>query len=199
MNTRRQYKPGPSQIARYKANTMPETKELFSTIEHRTVFGTPHITNTTNPVDFPTTANYPPDDGYPTNEQIKAMAEEIMIRSGKKLETIQKAAGTALKFDQDKLPLHLLSTEAMNQTAAVLAFGAQKYAEHNWRNGFAWSRPLSAAMRHITAFNAGEDTDPESGLSHLAHAACCIMFLLEFEKTHQDLDDRYKPAVSSIN
>ena len=105
------------------------------------------------------------------------------------------ATGTALKFDGDKLPLHLLSTEAMNQTAAVLKFGAQKYAEHNWRKGFAWSRPLAAAMRHITAFNDGEDTDPESGLSHLAHAACCIMFLLEFEKTHQHLDDRYKPTV----
>lgn len=99
----------------------------------------------------------------------------------------------AIKFDQDKLPLHLLSTEALNQTAAVLAFGADKYAEHNWRKGFAWSRPLAAAMRHITAFNAGEDKDPESGLSHLAHAACCIMFLLEFEKTHRELDDRYKP------
>lgn len=103
-------------------------------------------------------------------------------------------AGTALKFDQDKLPLHLLSTEALNQTAAVLKFGAQKYAEHNWRKGFAWSRPLAAAMRHIMAFNDGEDKDPESGLSHLAHAACCIMFLLEFEKTHQHLDDRYKPV-----
>lgn len=110
-----------------------------------------------------------------------------------------KQLGTALKFDTDKLPLHLLSTEAMNQTAAVLKFGAQKYAEHNWRKGFAWSRPLSAAMRHITAFNAGEDTDPESGLSHLAHAACCIMFLLEFEKTHPHLDDRYKPLVQATN
>ena len=110
-----------------------------------------------------------------------------------------KQAGTAIKFDGDKLPLHLLSTEAMNQTAAVLAFGAQKYAAHNWRKGFAWSRPLSAAMRHITAFNAGEDKDPESGLSHLAHAACCIMFLLEFEKTHPHLDDRYKPDVQAAN
>ena len=100
-------------------------------------------------------------------------------------------SGTALKFDQDKLPLHLLSTEAMNQTAAVLKFGAIKYAEHNWRKGFNWSRPISAALRHITAFNNGEDTDPESGLSHLAHAACCIMFLLEFQKTHPELDDRY--------
>ena len=112
------------------------------------------------------------------------------------LETVLGALPpTAMKFDQDKLPLHLLSTEAMNQVAAVLAFGAKKYAAHNWRDGFVWSRPLSAAMRHITAFNDGEDKDPESGLSHLAHAACCIMFLLEFEKTHKHLDDRYKPKV----
>ena len=110
-----------------------------------------------------------------------------------------KPTGTALKFDQDKLPLHLLSTEAMNQTAAVLQFGAQKYSEHNWRNGFTWSRPLAAAMRHITAFNDGEDRDPESGLSHLAHAACCIMFLLEFEKTHPELDDRYKPTLPALS
>jgi Domain of unknown function (DUF5664) len=154
-------------------------------IEHATVFGLPGAS----------TAAYPPDDGYPTTKQIKAMADEIVIRSGKNLSDITKAAGTALKFDQNKLPLNLLSTEAMNQTAAVLAFGAQKYAEHNWRKGFAWSRPLAAAMRHLTAFNDGEDKDPESGLSHLAHCLCCIMFLLEFEKTHPHLDDRFKPNV----
>jgi hypothetical protein len=110
-----------------------------------------------------------------------------------------KDIGTALKFDTDKLPLDLLSTEALNQTAAVMAFGAKKYATHNWRKGFAWSRPLAAALRHITAFNAGEDCDPESGLSHMAHAACCIMFILEFEKTHPYLDDRYKPTLPSVN
>lgn len=113
----------------------------------------------------------------------------------------QVPPGTALaiKHDQDKLPLNLLSGEALMQTAAVLKFGADKYAEHNWRSGFQWSRPLAAAMRHLVAFNDGEDKDPESGLSHLAHAACCIMFLLEFEKTHKELDDRYKPNVQTTN
>jgi hypothetical protein len=106
-----------------------------------------------------------------------------------------KKTGSALKFDTDKLPVNLLSSEALLQTAAVLKFGADKYAEHNWRAGFAWSRPLAAAMRHIMAFNDGEDKDPESGLSHLAHAMCCIMFVLEFEKTHRELDDRYKVDV----
>lgn len=114
-----------------------------------------------------------------------------------KLDEENTMENQAIKFDEDKMPLHLLSSEALMQTAAVLKFGADKYAAHNWRGGFAWSRPLAAAMRHILAFNAGEDKDPESGLSHLAHAACCIMFLLEFEKTHQELDDRYKPNVQT--
>ena len=156
-----------------KQTTMPKLDE---NTEYKMMFG-----------EFPTIADksdYPQDDGSLT----KSQAEQIA-----------KTAGTALKFDTNKLPLNLLSTEAMNQTAAVLAFGAQKYAAHNWRAGFAWSRPLAAAMRHITAFNDGEDCDPESGLSHLAHAACCIMFLLEFEKTHPHLDDRYKPNVPPTN
>jgi len=162
---------------------------ITTILEHNKVFGVG-------------TPNYPPDDGYPTPEQIKAMADELQRRSVINLEKYHKAAvedlqpkGTALKFDANKLPLNLLSTEALNQTAAVLAFGAEKYASHNWRKGFTWSRPLAAAMRHLTAFNDGEDKDPESGLSHLAHAACCIMFLLEFEKTHPELDDRYNPDV----
>jgi hypothetical protein len=115
-----------------------------------------------------------------------------------KLSIASSTVGGAMKFDDNKLPVNLLSTEALNQTAAVLKFGADKYHAHNWRDGFAWSRPLAAAMRHIMAFNDGEDRDPESGLSHLAHAACCIMFLLEFEKTHPELDDRYKVDVHKI-
>lgn len=123
-----------------------------------------------------------------SNEQIKnLMPTNIPAESTK--------SGSAMKFDDNKLPVNLLSTEALLQTAAVLKFGADKYHAHNWRDGFAWSRPLAAAMRHIMAYNDGEDKDPESGLSHLAHAACCIMFLLEFEKTHPELDDRYKVDV----
>jgi len=118
---------------------------------------------------------------------------------GKKPTVNYPKSGSAMKFDSDKLPVNLLSTEAMLQITAVLKFGAEKYHAHNWRDGFAWSRPLAAAMRHIMAYNDGEDRDSESGLSHLAHAACCIMFLLEFEKTHPHLDDRYKPNVPTIS
>jgi hypothetical protein len=96
------------------------------------------------------------------------------------------------KYDNGKPRLELLSPKALTEIAKVMTFGAQKYDAHNWRGGIAWSRVLGAALRHISAFNDGVDKDPETGLSHLAHAGCCIMFLLEYEATHTDLDDRYK-------
>lgn len=58
-------------------------------------------------------------------------------------------------------------------------------------------RPLAAALRHVFAFIGGEDKDPETSLSHLAHASCCLMFLLEFEDTKKELDDRYKQPVKA--
>lgn len=96
------------------------------------------------------------------------------------------------KFDQDKPRMDLLDTEALIQIAKVMGMGAKKYGDHNWRGGLAWSRVVGAAMRHLTAFNNGEDTDPESGLSHIAHLGCCAMFLLNYIKTHPEMDDRYK-------
>jgi len=122
--------------------------------------------------------------------------ESTYLKNLQTANTINKfATAKAIKHDSDKLPMHLLSTEALNQVAAVLQFGADKYDAHNWRKGFIWSRTISAALRHLLAFNAGEDRDPESNFSHIAHAMCCLMFLLEFEKTHPELDDRYKSDV----
>lgn len=100
-----------------------------------------------------------------------------------------------IKFDQGKAPMALLSHTALTKIAQVMEFGAKKYSADNWRGGMEWRRVLSAAMRHIGAFNDGQDLDPETGLSHLAHAGCCIMFLLEYEETHREKDDRFKALV----
>lgn len=100
------------------------------------------------------------------------------------------------KFDDNKVRMELLSTVALTEIAKVLTFGAKKYEANNWRQGIRWSRVLGATIRHIFAYLHGEDKDPESGLSHLAHAGCCIMFLLEYELTHTELDDRFRASVS---
>lgn len=96
------------------------------------------------------------------------------------------------KADQDKIPMELLPTPALEEIARVLAFGAQKYDRWNWRGGIAYSRVIGAALRHIFSWLNGEDKDPETGLSHLAHAGCCILFLLTYEKERPEWDDRYK-------
>lgn len=96
-----------------------------------------------------------------------------------------------LKFDGGKPPMSLIDRYAIEQIAMVLAFGAQKYDAHNWRKGIAYSRLIDAALRHLYAFADGEDLDPESGLPHIAHAGCCIVFLLGMMNAHPELDDRY--------
>lgn len=97
-----------------------------------------------------------------------------------------------LKHDQDKLPVGLLPTMPLLDIAAVLRHGATKYGRHNWRAGMAWSRVFDATLRHLLAWNEGEDCDLESGLNHLAHAACDLLFLLEYTHSCPDLDDRHQ-------
>lgn len=98
---------------------------------------------------------------------------------------------TPVKFDQGKARMDLVPMEAVEVIAQVLAFGAMKYAPWAWYAGMDYGRLLAAALRHLSAFQQGEDNDPESGLSHLAHAGCCILFLLTFKIRSIGTDDRY--------
>lgn len=97
-----------------------------------------------------------------------------------------------VKHDEGKLTYHLLPPELLEQTALVLEFGAKKYAERNWEKGMSWHRPFSALMRHMWAWWRGEVADPETGYSHLAHAACCLAFLISYEQRGIGVDDRPK-------
>ena len=97
----------------------------------------------------------------------------------------------AIKFDDGKLLLDLLPFEALEEITLVLQHGAKKYSAHNWRKGFIWSRPFAAILRHLFAYWKGEDLDKDSGLHHLAHAGCELLFLLSFVKTQTGVDDRY--------
>jgi hypothetical protein len=97
-----------------------------------------------------------------------------------------------LKFDGEKPRMDLISPIAAVALARVLTFGAKKYADNNWRKGIAWTRIVGAILRHAFAYLMGETNDPETGISHMAHIMCEAMFLIEFEQTHPELDDRYK-------
>ncbi|AFY63145.1 hypothetical protein GAP227_27 [Cronobacter phage vB_CskP_GAP227] len=96
------------------------------------------------------------------------------------------AVGTGLKFDGDKPRMDLLLDGcplALLRISDVLTFGAKKYEAHSWHTvAEGKTRYKAALLRHLTAHAQGEVNDPESGLPHLAHAACCSLFILELEQ-----------------
>lgn len=96
------------------------------------------------------------------------------------------------KDDAEKPRHDLIPPELNDAVARVLAFGAGKYGARNWEKGMAWGRPFAALMRHMWAWWGGEARDPETGMSHLWHAACCITFLITYEARHIGEDDRTK-------
>jgi hypothetical protein len=90
-----------------------------------------------------------------------------------------------VKHDGEKVRMDLLNVSMPNavlEVAKVLTFGAKKYDDDNWKKVPDARRRYSAALdRHMNALHRGEKVDPETGLSHLAHAACCVLFMLEME------------------
>jgi len=97
-----------------------------------------------------------------------------------------------IKHDQGKIPLSILTKESLEAEAKALAYGAAKYGRQNYKKGMEWSRVIDATLRHITAFNSGEDFDPESGLNHIAHAKTNLAMLIYYYENKIGKDDRYK-------
>lgn len=100
-----------------------------------------------------------------------------------------KTAG-GMKNDAEKPRMDLLCPFAIEELAKVLTFGSQKYSAWNWSKGISTTRLIAAALRHLFAYARGEDTDPETGLSHVAHAMCCCMFIVGMPHYISGQDDR---------
>lgn len=88
-----------------------------------------------------------------------------------------------VKHDGGKLKYSLLPFSSLSEVVKVLMFGEQKYAKDNWKEvQDPKTRYFDAAMRHLIQWREGESIDKESKLSHLAHATCCLLFLIFFDK-----------------
>lgn len=86
------------------------------------------------------------------------------------------------KFDIGKPRFSLLPPHTLSPVLRVLEIGAVKYSVNNWMKvENPKERYYNAAMRHLYAWFNGEPKDLETGESHLAHAICCLLFLLWFE------------------
>lgn len=133
----------------------------------------------------------------PVPTSILDIAMDLVEESEKVQPTGTTAADiplVAVKFDSGKADWSLLPLDATEEILKVLEFGAAKYDKNNWAkgNGFKWTRPFNAMLRHLFAWVRGEDNDPESGLSHIAHVGCNVLFLLTFilHKDRYNQDDR---------
>ncbi len=114
----------------------------------------------------------------PPFDQIDKMAflsaKEKTDEDGKKAEPL-----VGEKADAGKIRFSLLPLQPVIEIIKVLEYGAKKYAPDNWQKvPHSRTRYFDACQRHILAWWDGEKTDPESGLPHLAHAACCLLFLM---------------------
>lgn len=102
-----------------------------------------------------------------------------------RLESLKGKAG--LKFDGGKLRYDLYPLGAYEGCTKVLTFGANKYTLDGWKTvPDAKNRYYAALIRHLNAQKMYSDNggtglayDDESGLPHLDHAQCCLVFLRE--------------------
>ena len=96
----------------------------------------------------------------------------------------QSATIGGRKFDSGKPQYGLIPTKALKETVNVLTRGAVKYEPENWKFvPDAQNRYFDALQRHLWDWKSGEKHDPETGINHLAHACCNILFLLERDST----------------
>lgn len=119
-----------------------------------------------------------PDGCGVTKEQWQAERKRLGLDTSAHVNT-----SGGMKFDDDKPRFDLIPPTAERMLADVLTFGARKYAPDNWRKvDDAETRYIAAALRHINAHRSGEQHDTETGLPHLAHAMCCLAFVIELEE-----------------
>lgn len=87
----------------------------------------------------------------------------------------------------------LIPPDSLAQLAEVYAIGAKKYAPRGWEKGMEWSRIVDPMFRHILAYMKGETHDATDGQHHMAAVAWAALALMEYERTHPEMDDLRRP------
>jgi hypothetical protein len=98
-------------------------------------------------------------------------------------------------YGTKKPPLSLIPAPALIELSVAMGLGAKKYGAYNWREKtVSTSIYVEAAMRHLLAYFDGEDTDPESGASHLGHVMACCAIVLDAKAIGKINDNRPTPG-----
>jgi hypothetical protein len=102
----------------------------------------------------------------------------------------------ASRFNDGKPPLSYLLDfpNAIKGVAVVCDRGAKKYSKYNWKKGLPYTGVIDSLLRHTTAFQNGEDLDPEDGIPHVDRIVWNALALAEYWRSNPEHDDRYKPT-----
>lgn len=116
--------------------------------------------------------------------------DEYTLVNGSKVWTKRKAEAPveerSLRYNSGKADYSLIPMASMQEAARVLEYGATKYAVDNWKKPTNWRVSYACLMRHMSAWQDGEDLDPESQRNHLGHAMCNILQMLHMLENHPE-------------
>lgn len=90
-----------------------------------------------------------------------------------------------------KAPMSTVPAAVLAEVGVAMLEGASKYGRHNYRAaGVRSSVYYDATMRHLMAWWEGEDTDPDSGMSHITKAITSLVVLRDAMIQDMCTDDR---------
>jgi hypothetical protein len=98
---------------------------------------------------------------------------------------IKMKRGDEKKRDYGKPMWDLLPLGPIEDIVKVLTWAVEQgeYEKESWKTvDDAKNRYYAALMRHLKAYRDGELPDNKSGLPHLAHAGCCLLFISWLEQ-----------------
>jgi len=130
-----------------------------------------------------------PEEDFCDNPEVAATVTQDVLKQGIG-DILGTAMGTGARYNAGKPDMSLIPLCTLEDEARVWDYGKKKYAAFNWSRGMPWSVPFACAIRHLGAWQRGEENDLESGLPHLAHAMCNLRMLTLYSRTYKDGDDR---------
>ena len=104
---------------------------------------------------------------------------------------VHKSKTGSMRYNEGKPEVSQLDPRFIMDLADLMTVSAKKYGKFNWAKGQEYHTPFDSCMRHLFKFMSGENLDPESGKSHLMHAAANLMILYTSQKLeNKELDTR---------
>lgn len=89
--------------------------------------------------------------------------------------------GPAEKSEPERLDYTVLPWDALTEVVKVMQYREGNNPRGSWQHDpTAYENYEAEGMRHRVARLRGEKTDPDTGLSHLAHEAACLLYQLWF-------------------